>query len=188
MGVIRPNGFYTDQGRAEGVALHSWLLHLCQGKPDREAHPSIAGRVEGIRKFLRDSRFGIVGGETPQYDCVTDSAVKPDIWGTINGVRCVIDAKRGARVSWHSLQTAAQWGALVGTAFVARRRGALYLRNGAYSMDWHDSPEEYQLWRAICRAWHLMTPEQMESFRNGILPQHGNPAMLSAWNAVKAYQ
>src|SRR3990167_9274251 len=122
-GITKENPFYTEQGRAEGIALHEWLGFLVRGKVPKEApHPSIADRVEGIKAFIRDTGFGIVGGEVPQYDLVNDFACTPDLWGYIKGVSWIIDCKRGQKLAVHALQTAAQSIALSANGFRAQKR------------------------------------------------------------------
>lgn len=153
MGVIVPNDFYTESGRLEGNALHEWLQWLAKGKPERVPHPSIAGRVEGIKKFLRDTGFRIVGGEEPQYDPTTDSCCTPDLWGFIGSEKYVIDAKRGSPLPHHALQTAAQSLAL--HEFRPIRRAGLYLKDHGYRLRAHTDPADFNRWRSTAHAFHV---------------------------------
>lgn len=148
------NPYWTDAGREEGTALSQWLLFLAQGKEsDAAPDPRIVGRVEGIRKFLREHEFKFVGGETPLYSrfgfCVT-----PDIWGVLDGVQSVIEAKRGAVMKRHRLQTAAQAIALAEYDFPAVNRFCLYLKDGGYVLEDHEDEEDFEAWRALVSAYH----------------------------------
>ncbi len=156
LGIVKPNPFYTPEGREEGVALHLWLGHLARGltakvKPD----PRIAGRVAGIQKFLRDTKFQIVGGETPVYDPINRFACTPDIWGIMNKVLFVIDAKRGAKLSSHRLQSAAQYIGLRSNGVRVQKRAALYLRDEDYRLDEHTDTTDMARWGIFVSAWHL---------------------------------
>ena len=155
MGIISDNPYYTEQVRREGIALHSWLLFKVQGKESKEPpHPSIAGRVRGIEKFIFDTGFSIAGGEVPKYDQESRFACTPDTWGHINGVSWVIDAKRGGKMPYHPLQTAAQRIALASNGFRAQKRGTLYLADDSYRLQEHKDPLDMLKWKAIVSAYY----------------------------------
>ena len=165
MGVTKPNRFYTEEGRAEGVALHEWLGFLVRGKvPAGAPDPRIAGRVKGIQKFVRNSGIKLVGGEEPRYDPETGVACTPDAWGYIGVWSYVIDAKRGAKLKIHRLQTVCQSIALRANGFRAQKRAALYLRDDDYRQDDHEDREDEARWRAIVAGYHAMTPQQRVAF------------------------
>ena len=165
MGVTRPNDFHTEEGRAQGVALHKWFIFLASGKaPNTRPDERIAGRVEGIRKFLAASPFNLTDGEKPRYDPVTDTACTPDVWGQRGIWSWVIDAKRGAKTKVHALQTACQKIALRSNEFDAQKRGALYLRDGGYRLDEHTDPADLTRWKAIAAGFHAMTVEERAMF------------------------
>lgn len=165
MGVTRPNPFYTAQGRAEGVALHKWLHFLVLGKvPTTPPHPSIAGRVDGIRKFIERSGVKFVGGESPRYDPKTGVACTKDLWGYIGPWSYVIDAKRGAKQKVHRLQTACQSIVLRANDFRPQKRAALYLRDGDYRFDDHDDRSDETNWLHIVAGYHAMTPDERKIF------------------------
>ncbi len=199
MGVTRPNKFYTEEGRAEGVALHRWLRFLVTGRiPPTPPDPRIAGRVEGINKFIRDTKLILVGGETPRYDPVTRAACTKDLWCYIGGWAWVIDAKRGSRLASHRLQTACQKIVLTANDFRPQKRGALYLKNGDYKLDEHTDCVDEKNWRAIATGYHAMTPEQRLIFSaEGFCPARPDVldmkpgaawnAACSAWHAKKIY-
>ena len=147
--------FWTEDGRNQGVALHYWLQFLAKGRvAGSEAEPEIAGRVEGIKKFLRDTRFEFVGGEAIQYEASISYACTPDIWGVIGKTKWVIDMKRGAEMKSHALQTAAQKIALAAGGFIAVKRAALYLKDGDYRLIEHTDRRDEQFWRTISQAYH----------------------------------
>ena len=149
------NPFWTEQGRAEGEALSKWLLFLAQGKEPRDPPDErIAGRVEGIKRFFKERRFVFVGGETPLYCQNLNVCCTPDIYGYIEEERVVIEAKRGAKMKRHRLQTACQALALSDNGFEVSRRCCLYLKNGGYTMDEHDDEEDLECWRALVGAYH----------------------------------
>ncbi len=155
LGIAKPNPFYTEEGREEGVALHKWLLFLVQGKSaTAKPDPRIAGRVEGIKKFIKDTKFKISGGEHPLYDPLNRFACTPDIWGCMGNWSWVIDAKRGAKLKSHKLQTAAQTIALRSNGFRPQKRGALYLRDGDYRLDEHDDQGDLSDWIGFVSTYH----------------------------------
>lgn len=156
LGIIKPNPFHTDDGREEGVALHLWLQFLVKGKEPKTApDPRIAGRVEGIKKFIRDTGFKIAGGEQPMYDPINRYACTPDLFGHIGKTAFVIDAKRGAKLPSHRLQTAAQTIALRANGFRAQKRAALYLRNGDYRLEEHTDSRDLARWSIFVSTYYL---------------------------------
>lgn len=155
LGVIPDNDFYTEAGREEGNALHEWLLFLAQGnEAESEPDPRIAGRVEGVRKFLRESGFRFAGGEEALFEPSLRYCCRPDLWGHIGNWAVVIDAKRGAAQPWHRLQTAAQKLALAANHFKAQKRYGLYLRDGDYRLVEHADAGDEQRWKALVAAYH----------------------------------
>lgn len=155
LGIIQPNTFWTPEGRAEGAAIHEWLLFLAQGQEsDSLPDERIAGRVEGIRKFLGESKFKFVGGETRLHCAGLGYCGTPDLWGTINGRTCVIDAKRGAKSKIHALQTAAYRLLLAVNGVSARDRFALYLKDGDYRLVEHADTQDEKRWVSIVSAYH----------------------------------
>ena len=155
LGIVKPNPFYTPDGRDQGTALHQWLLFLAQGKePADLPDERIAGRVEGIRKFLRESDFKFQGGEQPMFDKSIRFCCTPDLWGNMAGARCVIDAKRGAKLKHHALQTAAQKLALASNGIHCRDRYTLYLKDGGYKLEQHTDANDMGRWQAIVAAYH----------------------------------
>ena len=155
LGIIKENPFYTDEGRAEGQALHLWFKHLASGlEVKRVPDPRIVGRVQAIQKFLSETGFKMTGGEEAQYDPVTGFACTPDIWGTLGVWTWVIDLKRGAKMKSHALQTAAQTIALQANGFRAQKRGCLYLREtGDYRLDEHKDQLDIIKWRGFVYAY-----------------------------------
>lgn len=156
LGIVKPNPFYTEEGRAEGVALHSWLNFLVQGKVAKtEPDARIAGRVEGIKKFLFDTKFKLLGGEVPMYDPINRFACTPDLHGVMNKFMFVIDAKRGGKLPSHRLQTAAQFIALRSNGIRIQKRAALYLRDGDYRLEEHTDSMDMARWGIFVSAWYL---------------------------------
>ena len=155
LGITEPSRFYTEAGREEGIALHEWLLFLAQGQePSAPPDERIAGRVEGIRKFLRESKFSFQGGEEIMYHPGLVYACKPDLWGLINGRLSVIDAKRGAKQCFHVLQTAAQKLALAANKIFCLDRFGLYLKDGDYRLEAHTDKTDEDRWKVIVAAYH----------------------------------
>lgn len=158
LGVTKENKFYTKDGREEGVALHEWLLFLAQGnEPENNPDPRIAGRVEGVKKFIRESGFVFSGGEVALYEPTLGYCCTPDIWGHIGGIPYVIDAKGGAKKKFHKAQTAAQRLALRPSGFVAQKRAALYLMDGDYRLEGHDDVSDEVRWRALVMGYYAKT-------------------------------
>jgi hypothetical protein len=171
MGVTRPNPFHTEDGRSQGVALHEWLGFLVRGKePKTLPDLRIAGRVLGIKKFIRNSGIKLTGGEEPRYDPATGVACTPDLWGHIGHWAYVVDAKRGAKQKSHRLQTACQSIVLRANDFRTQKRAALYLKDNDYRLEQHDDPEDETRWRAIAAGFHAMTPEQRAVFQVAEFP------------------
>lgn len=156
LGITKDNPFWTDEGREEGVALHAWLKFLASGmKPKSEPDPRIAGRVKGIEKFLKDTGFKVAGGEIPLYDPINRFACTPDLYGHIGRSAFVIDAKRGAKMPSHRLQTAAQTVALRANGFRPQKRAALYLRDSDYWLDEHTDTMDLARWSIFVNCWHI---------------------------------
>jgi hypothetical protein len=199
MGVTRPNKFYTEEGRVEGQALHKWLRFLVTVRtPSSPPDPRIAGRVAGIRKFIKESGIRFVGGESPRYDPRTRVACTKDLWGYIGPWAWVIDAKRGSKLASHRLQTACQKIVLTANDFRPQKRAALYLKDGDYRLDEHTEPIDEKNWRAIASGYHAMTSSQRLIFsaegfypaRPDVLDMKPGAAwaeVVSAWNAKKIY-
>ena len=156
LGIVKDNPYYTEDGRAEGVALHLWLGHLARGLAFKsEPDPRIAGRVEGIKKFLADTKFKIMGGEVPMYDPINRFACTPDLHGMMGKFLWVIDAKRGAKLPNHKLQTAAQFIALRSNGIRVQKRASLYLREGDYRLEEHTDSMDMARFGIFVSAWHL---------------------------------
>jgi len=155
MGISETNPFYTEEGREEGIALHKWLIFLASGRESKKAPDErIAGRVEGIRKFLRETRFQFAGGEKPLLVEATRWACTPDLWGSIGGRSCLIEAKRGKKMPYHRLQTAAQQIALRANDWKVIDRIALYLKDGGYNLEKHDDlADEYRWLSVVAGYW-----------------------------------
>lgn len=150
------NPHWTEEGKAEGIALHKWLLFLAQGGDFDSVYPpheSIAERVEGIRKFLKDHDFEFVGGETKLYHAGLGFCCTPDLHGFLDGTAAVVEMKGGARMKRHRLQTAAQALALAENGFNASRRIGLYLKDGDYTPEEHDDDEDFECWKAIVAGY-----------------------------------
>lgn len=164
VGIIKPSAFYTEAGREEGTAIHSWFLFLAQGQePSEPPDDRIVGRVEGVRKFLAESRFILEGGESIMYDRDLGYCCTPDLWGQMAGSRCVIDAKRGARMAWHPLQTAAQRIALASNGIHCLNRYSLYLRDGDYRLEHHTDRQDERRWKSIVSGYHCGKVYQKEA-------------------------
>ena len=200
LGIVKDNTFYTEQGREEGNALHLWLGFLARGKtPAGPPDPRIAGRVEGIGKFLWQTGFQIAGGEVPLYDPINRYACTPDLYGHIFGISWVLDMKRGAKLPSHRLQTAAQDTALRANGFRAQKRGALYLKDGDYRLDEHTDKSDRANWAAIVEGYHAMSPDQRAIFSQddfdardpsvlGMRPGKQWNKIVAAYNARSAYR
>jgi hypothetical protein len=166
---IGVNPFYTDAGRDEGTALHKWLLFLAQGQePASEPDYRIAGRVKAIKRFLKETGFKIRGGEKPLHSTRGDFCCTPDLWGDFQGVQSLFEAKRGAKESWHPLQTAAQSIALWANGFAVGTRYNLYLRDdGTYRIDPHKNTSDEYDWLTLAAAWHVKRKYQKGGRKNG---------------------
>lgn len=150
------SSFWTDDGREQGKALHYWLQFLASGKTTTtKPEPEIAGRVEAIKKFLRESKFQYDGGETPLHEPHLDYACTPDLFGRMGRRRILIDAKRGAKLKIHALQTAAQKIALAANRYYVDDRYSLYLSNcGNYRLVPHTDRNDEKRWGRIVTAFH----------------------------------
>jgi len=158
LGGTKDNPFYTDEGRDEGMALHKWLIFLASGQEAKdEPDERIAGRVAGIRKFLGESAFRFEGGETPLYCKPLNFACTPDIWGHLGSRAAVVEAKRGKKLKYHCLQTAAQKIALASNGFIALDRYSLHLRDGDYRLEQHTDKADEDRWKILVMAYHAKT-------------------------------
>lgn len=108
-----------DRGRAVHQAIHLDE----EGKLDESSvHPEVAPRLASWR--LWRNAVGLVY-ERGEFEVRTPEYVgHPDILGTINGVRWLLDVKGGAPAPWHGVQTA-----LYAQACTPRpaKRGAVYV-------------------------------------------------------------
>ena len=155
VGIIKPSHFYTEAGRDEGKAIHAWFLFLAQGQePEAAPDERIAGRVEAIRKFLREHRFKLIGGETPVGSLGLGYACTPDVWGELDGFVSLIEAKRGGELKYHRAQTAAQRIALFDAGVPVVHRHALYLRDGDYRLEKHSDRQDETRWRVVVNGFH----------------------------------
>ena len=155
LGVVEDSPFWTEEGREAGTALHAWLLHLAQGKPEvSKPDPRIAGKVEGIRKFLRESGFKLAFGEVAQYEPVLRYACTPDLCGTLGMFSVNIDMKAGAKQKSHPLQLAAQKIALCYHPFRVQKSFSLYLKEGDYRLVEQDTRTHEANWRIFMAAYH----------------------------------
>ena len=155
LGIVKDNPYWTDAGREEGTILHAWLLFLAQGKePSIPPNPRIAGRVQGIRKFLEESKFKLSFGEEPQYDPVSCFACTPDLIGYIGALQVNIDAKRGDPQKWHVLQLTAQKIALASGMVHIEKSFGLYLRDGDYRLVEQDTRKHETKCRAIVSGFY----------------------------------
>ena len=155
LGIIKPNPNWTLEGSAKGTALHQWLALLASGKSTADIpDPRIATKVQVIRNFVDRSGFKFVGGETPQYDPVTDVAVTPDLWGYIGNWSCVIEAKSGSAEDYHFEQSACQKINLRANGFDAQKRFALYLKKNVYRLVEHADRRDLDRWRRHAYDYH----------------------------------
>ncbi len=156
LGIVKDNQFYTEEGRAEGVALHKWVRYIASGRiPTTKPDYRIAGRVEGIIKFVTDTGFKFEGGEEPRYDPINRFACTPDIWGFMGSWSWNLDAKSGVELEGHPLQTAAQSIALKANGFRAQKRGCLYLKDGDYRLIEHTNSRDIPAWTQFVSAYYL---------------------------------
>lgn len=136
--------------------LSEWLLFLAQGKsPKTIPDLRILGRVNGIRKFLTESKFKLLFGEKPQYDPINRFAATPDIVGYFGKTLVNIDAKRGAKTKTHPLQLAAQKIALAANGIRIQESYSLYLKEDDYRLAKQDTLKHEPRWRQFVSTWHL---------------------------------
>lgn len=155
LGIIQPSPFYTEDGRKQGTAIHSWMLFLAQGNTAKiQPEQEIAGRIEGFKKFLYESRFKFLGGEDIQFEPNLRYCCKPDLYGQLGTTNVVIEVKRGAVMKSHLIQTVAQSLALKAGGFRVHARYALYLKDsGDYRLIEHTDKEDETRWKAIVGAY-----------------------------------
>ncbi len=155
LGIAKDNPFWTEEGRAEGTALHRWIHYLCQGKtPKSEPDYRIAGRVAGIKKFLSESDFRFAGGEEPRYVPAHRFSCTPDIYGYMNGFSVNIDVKRGAEKKSDILQLAAQKIALCANGFQVQKSFNLYLNDGDFRLKERMVRPHEARWNMFVASYH----------------------------------
>jgi len=165
MGVTKPNPFHTAEGRDRGISVHKWFHFLASGKvPKALPDERIRGKVEGIKKFLLDTRFMLHAAEEPQYDTENRTACTPDAWGHIGVWPWLIDVKSGGKTKTHALQTACQTLALRANGFQPQKRGALYLKNGGYKLIEHTDRLDLDRWKDIAAGYHALDEAGREIF------------------------
>lgn len=149
-----PNGFWTEEGRVKGTAVHDFALFLAQGNELAEPPDErIAGKVRGFRKFLEESCFKFVGGEERLFDPILGYCGKPDLWGSISGRTCLIDVKNGGKLKTHALQLAAYSNLLSQPWLKPQDRFGLYLKDDGYSLVKYDDKNDFHYWNALVLAY-----------------------------------
>ena len=185
MGVTKPNPFYTSDGRDRGISVHKWFHFLAYGKvPEALPDERIRGKVEGIKKFLMDTRFILNGAEEPHYDPVNRTACTPDAWGHIGVWPWVLDVKNGGKIKTHALQTACQTLALRANGFQPQKRGALYLKNGGYKLIDHTDRLDLDRWKDIAKGYHALDEAGRERFAGS---EKLEDAKTKDWKIVRAF-
>jgi len=129
--------FYTDVARERGTAVHRACEYFLEGDLDESSlDERIAGHVEALRRFLRESGFVATHTEERVISSRYRFAGTLDLVGPLNGRNALIDFKTGEPLPQHALQTAAYQIAFeeMGLGRIEDRFG-LYLRgDGRYRL------------------------------------------------------
>ena len=117
--------FVTPHGLARGSAVHAAINLDETGRLDESSvHAEVAPRLESWRLWRRAAGLVYERGEVevqgPGY------VGHPDVIGTINGERWLLDVKGGSPAPWHAIQTAL-YAAAIGTPRM--KRGAVYVQS-----------------------------------------------------------
>ena len=92
-----------EHARERGQALHAAIQYHHEGTLDADSlHPEVAPGFSAYLKFLVDSAFAFEAGEFEVVHPVWLYMGHPDLLGTLNGQRVLIDLKYMATVHLHA--------------------------------------------------------------------------------------
>ncbi len=161
---------------AIGQALHNAIALEIENDLD---HDSIDAAVlpyfEAWRKFVADIGRGLVvhAAEMPIASATYQYGVTPDIWGSINGERAVIELKSTATIHPSTaLQTAAQVQAITeGGYWIAKgtpRRFALQLQpSGKYRLQEFTAKGDFGVFIALRSVYGWRASHNLGDFKHG---------------------
>lgn len=100
--------FFTEEAAWRGSVLHKCCELDDLGKLDESSvDQSVAGRLQGWRKFKAETGFKATEIEKARYSKTFLYAGTPDRMGRIGKVNVLPDLKSGAHQDWHPIQLAA---------------------------------------------------------------------------------
>lgn len=157
------NGFYTDEGRERGRAVHLGCEDYDRGGSDWLRLPADQiPYVEAWVKYCEDLRFKPIHIEEPMHSHIHQFATTPDVVGhDKDSEHMIVDRKSGVSEPWHPIQTAGQslaYGESHGIAILYHRRRSVILKpNGTYKLIDHKNRQEYDVVKAIMLIHHDKT-------------------------------
>ena len=131
---------------ARGNAVHEAARLLVADQLDESSvDPRIAGYVDAVRAFLRDTRVQVIDVETPRISPL-GFGFRVDLIAWFNGVRSVFDYKTAAAMPKSGgPQTAAYligWNSLFSEQPVEERFGVHLRADGTYRLKQYEDPED----------------------------------------------
>jgi hypothetical protein len=154
--ILQQSGFidsrwYTEEGRDRGHAVHALSDMDFRNRTDA-INPTLAGYLEGRRRFVEDHNFVWEGGEQPLIGEIGGCyyGVTPDFYGHFRGKPyhpVIVEIKTYTVPEWVGLQTAAQeialmQNGLIPKVFRGERLGLQLFDDGHYKVypfwDWMD--------------------------------------------------
>jgi hypothetical protein len=158
-----PSPYYTEEGRAEGQALHEACALRNRGPLDF-AHlatvwpAKLVLRARAVDRFYSETGFKAEAIERIVYDPTLDYAGTLDACGLLLGRYTVVDWKRGGPLPQQRLQTAAYKRAGVSCGLPIEARCTVHLNDdGKYKLVWHDDAGDEKRWAAIVSAHHAIS-------------------------------
>jgi hypothetical protein len=147
----------TQEGLDKGSAVH--LLTELDDQDDlleSSVDPRLAPKLEGWRKFKRETKPKIIGVELKVNYEPYGMTGTLDRLLEIDGVLWIIDIKSGAKAWWHRWQVALYallWATQTGNA--SPKRGVIYLQDGDYRWDRFEERRDVERAKGIITAAHI---------------------------------
>ncbi len=136
----------TTLAMEKGTAVHTLTELDDQGAIDpSKMINSLAGHLDGWRRFKEDSKLEILGTEEAVYHPIYKYAGKLDRRVLFRGREAVIDLKTGMMAPWHHIQTMAYAKCFSRPML----RFSLYLgEGGVYKLSEHTNPDDWDVFRS----------------------------------------
>jgi hypothetical protein len=159
LGVLKDRSWANGEDAMRlGTAVHyACELHDMGELDESTVSPLVQPYLDGWRRFLSESKAGVMAVEQRIYNERLGYAGTFDRILRINGKDTLVDIKTGAVYPFHGPQTAAYELAYHCKAnFAPLHRASVYLSPyGGYRMEPHNSPRDLQVFLACLAVWNF---------------------------------